>query len=311
MWSFAFTPTTTSPSPGSTCSRARRWPGSAPRRLAVRQPIPSGHKVALRGDRGRPAGAPLRPGDRLCQPGHPARRARAHPQPGRGRIWTATPPLAPTSGRCATVPEGERRTFLGYRRADGRVGTRNYIAVISTVNCSAHVAREIAHHFTPERLAAFPQRRRRDRPDPLPAAAPSSTILLQRTLAGMAAPSQRRRLPAGRPGLRDEPGRRPGRALWPARRTPRLAHPGDGRHPPDDAGRHRRRRSAAAGCQRRAAHAPAHLGADAGPAVRRQRRLVGRDRQPGGRPGRRRGGAAGRRPSCWPRRPRSMAPSTC
>ena len=32
------------------------------------------------------------------------------------------------------------RTFLGYRRPDGRVGTRNYIAIISTVNCSASVA---------------------------------------------------------------------------------------------------------------------------------------------------------------------------
>jgi altronate hydrolase len=52
--------------------------------------------------------------------------------------------------------ESQRRTFLGYRRTDGRVGTRNYIAVISTVNCSAHASREIAHHFTPERLARFP-----------------------------------------------------------------------------------------------------------------------------------------------------------
>jgi altronate hydrolase len=39
---------------------------------------------------------------------------------------------------------------------DGRVGTRNYIALLSTSNCSAHVTREIAHHFTPERLAAYP-----------------------------------------------------------------------------------------------------------------------------------------------------------
>jgi altronate hydrolase len=56
----------------------------------------------------------------------------------------------------AFVPDRERRTFLGYKRADGRVGTRNYVAVISTVNCSAHTTREIAHHFTRERLAEFP-----------------------------------------------------------------------------------------------------------------------------------------------------------
>jgi altronate hydrolase len=35
------------------------------------------------------------------------------------------------------VPEGERRTFLGFRRPDGRVGTRNYVAVLPTVNCSS------------------------------------------------------------------------------------------------------------------------------------------------------------------------------
>ena len=54
------------------------------------------------------------------------------------------------------VPEQDRRTFMGYRRDTGRVGTRNYLAIISTVNCSAHVTRRIAQHFTPDRLAAYP-----------------------------------------------------------------------------------------------------------------------------------------------------------
>ncbi len=47
-------------------------------------------------------------------------------------------------------------TFNGYVRADGRVATRNYIGVIATVNCSATVVKYVAAHFTPERLAAFP-----------------------------------------------------------------------------------------------------------------------------------------------------------
>ncbi|GAA3856142.1 altronate dehydratase family protein [Celeribacter arenosi] len=47
-------------------------------------------------------------------------------------------------------------TFMGYRRASGRVGTRNYIAVLTSVNCSATAARKIAAHFTPERLAPYP-----------------------------------------------------------------------------------------------------------------------------------------------------------
>ena len=47
-------------------------------------------------------------------------------------------------------------TFMGYRRPSGRVGTRNYIAVLTSVNCSATAARMIAAHFTPDRLASYP-----------------------------------------------------------------------------------------------------------------------------------------------------------
>src|SRR5512142_1931108 len=38
----------------------------------------------------------------------------------------------------------------------GKVATRNYIGILSTVNCSATVARVIADQFTRERLAASP-----------------------------------------------------------------------------------------------------------------------------------------------------------
>jgi altronate hydrolase len=54
------------------------------------------------------------------------------------------------------VPEAERKTFQGYVRADGRVGTRNFIAIVSTVNCSATVSQAVADWFTPERLAEWP-----------------------------------------------------------------------------------------------------------------------------------------------------------
>lgn len=47
-------------------------------------------------------------------------------------------------------------TFMGYQRADGRVGTRNYIAVISSVNCSATAANRIAEAFRDGRLNAWP-----------------------------------------------------------------------------------------------------------------------------------------------------------
>jgi len=54
------------------------------------------------------------------------------------------------------VPEAERASFMGIVRANGQVATRNYIGVLSTVNCSATVAHKIAEYFTPERLAAYP-----------------------------------------------------------------------------------------------------------------------------------------------------------
>ena len=56
----------------------------------------------------------------------------------------------------AELPRLEGHTFEGFRRADGRVGTRNYLAVISNVNCSASVARMIASRFDQQTLAAFP-----------------------------------------------------------------------------------------------------------------------------------------------------------
>ena len=47
-------------------------------------------------------------------------------------------------------------TFMGYKRPNGKVGTRNYIAVIASVNCSATVTRAIANYFTRDQLAAYP-----------------------------------------------------------------------------------------------------------------------------------------------------------
>ncbi len=42
------------------------------------------------------------------------------------------------------LPVGEQATFEGYRRESGRVGTRNYIGILTSVNCSASAARFIA-----------------------------------------------------------------------------------------------------------------------------------------------------------------------
>jgi altronate hydrolase len=53
------------------------------------------------------------------------------------------------------VPDEECTRFDGYHRANGAVGTRNMIAVLSMVNCSAVVARRIARAFTPDVLASY------------------------------------------------------------------------------------------------------------------------------------------------------------
>jgi altronate hydrolase len=45
------------------------------------------------------------------------------------------------------VSEEERRTFEGYLREDSRVGTRNYVVLLSTVHCSATATRRIADCF--------------------------------------------------------------------------------------------------------------------------------------------------------------------
>src|SRR5215212_4765704 len=45
-------------------------------------------------------------------------------------------------------PATRETTFSGIVRSDGRVATRNYVGILSSVNCSATVARAIADHFS-------------------------------------------------------------------------------------------------------------------------------------------------------------------
>jgi altronate hydrolase len=123
--------------------------------LPVLERVPVGHKVAVRAV---PQGHPVR------KYGHTIGHATAAIRPGE---WVhihnmdAGPlKLAYEFGTEATpvptYPEAETRTFPGYVRADGRVGTRNYVAVISTVNCSASAANKIARLLVDRRNAGFP-----------------------------------------------------------------------------------------------------------------------------------------------------------
>lgn len=147
-------------------------------------PVPAGHKLALQRIE---AGEPVRRYGQVIghatRPIEPGEHVHVHNVSAAGfdRTYDFGPDVLPV----AKVPETNRRTFWGYRRADGRVGTRNYVAVIATANCSAHVARQIAHHFGPRELAAYANV---DGVIALthPYGCPVRQHLLQRTLAGMA-----------------------------------------------------------------------------------------------------------------------------
>ena len=115
--------------------------------------IPRGHKIALEPI---PRGAPVRKYAQLI--GYAgqdiAQGAHVHTQNLEFRNVDQTYEFS-TNLRPATEP-GQQDTFQGYRRENGKVGTRNFIAVLTSVNCSATAARMIASHFTPELLAPYP-----------------------------------------------------------------------------------------------------------------------------------------------------------
>ena len=54
------------------------------------------------------------------------------------------------------IPDAKRAKFQGIVRPDGRVATRNYIGVLTSVNCSATAARYIADAFSGDALADYP-----------------------------------------------------------------------------------------------------------------------------------------------------------
>lgn len=122
--------------------------------LAIRQAIPTGHKLAL---------AAIARGEVILRYGAPIGVAS---QPIQAGDWVHTHNVTlPSQPRQMgfTLWEGDQPTgnlpelsFMGFRRADGQVGTRNLIAVISTVSCSAQTALAIAAHFTPQQLAEYP-----------------------------------------------------------------------------------------------------------------------------------------------------------
>ncbi|HSV54096.1 MAG TPA: altronate dehydratase family protein [Burkholderiaceae bacterium] len=134
--------------------------GATIENITVRGLIPPGHKVATRAiGEGEPvrrynqiigfASKPIAPGE---------------------HVHTHNLGVGPNGGDFVrdyafgadVKPKAPQReaSFMGIKRADGRVATRNYIGILSSVNCSATAARAMADHFSrqtnPAALAAFP-----------------------------------------------------------------------------------------------------------------------------------------------------------
>lgn len=144
--------------PSDTIAVARRalQPGEnvtvAGRSLTVAEAVPVNHKLAL---------TPMPKGATIRKFGQPIGSAATDIAPGQ---WVHVHNVSierekagyEFSTELISFPTPAPRTFQGYRRKNGAAGTRNYIAIISTVNCSATTSRYVAQELSRSDLSAFP-----------------------------------------------------------------------------------------------------------------------------------------------------------
>src|SRR5450631_510922 len=127
---------------------------TAERELVLAGDVPRGHKLALRA---------LTAGSAVHKYGQSIGRATADIAAG-AHVHTHNLGMDDTDrasgfGTALTkqpAPSEPSRTFQGYHRANGRVGTRNFVGVLTSVNCSASSAMMIADLFRGMALDAFP-----------------------------------------------------------------------------------------------------------------------------------------------------------
>lgn len=114
--------------------------------ITVRTPVPRGHKLAI---------APVAVGEPVRKYNQTIGFATVPIYPG-DHVHTHNLEFKPFERDYAfgadavetdMVPEAERATFQGIVRADGAVATRNYIGILTSVNCSATTAKLIADQF--------------------------------------------------------------------------------------------------------------------------------------------------------------------
>jgi altronate hydrolase len=127
---------------------------TAARELVLGGDVPRGHKLAVRD---------LAAGSDVHKYGQPIGRASVDIAAG-AHVHTHNLGMDDTdrayefgTARTALPAEsGPPRTFQGYHRANGLVGTRNFVGVLTSVNCSASSAKMIADQFRGMALDAFP-----------------------------------------------------------------------------------------------------------------------------------------------------------
>jgi altronate hydrolase len=114
--------------------------------ITPKEPIGRGHKLAIKPiDSGAPVrklGQVIGIATRDIAPGQ-----HVHVHNVEFRSSTADHAIGAHRNNWPVLPEDQAATFQGILRADGSVATRNYIGVLTTVNCSATAARMISDHF--------------------------------------------------------------------------------------------------------------------------------------------------------------------
>jgi len=146
-----------SPKDNVVVARADLLPGTtlAEESVTCRGHVPAGHKLAT---------APITTGEAVRKYNQIIGFATAQIAPG-DHVHThnlAMGNFARDYAFCADArandraPAAEQASFLGIRRTDGRVATRNYLGILTSVNCSATAAKLIADQFRGGALAEYP-----------------------------------------------------------------------------------------------------------------------------------------------------------
>ncbi len=109
--------------------------------VAIKTAVPQGHKIAIQ---------PIRARENVLRYGQIIGQASCDIEPG-AHVHTDNLGMgdhkqdyAHATACKPLVPIEDSRNFMGYHRTGGRIGTRNYVGIVTTVNCSGSVARFIA-----------------------------------------------------------------------------------------------------------------------------------------------------------------------